>query len=102
MPRSARSDIAPSTIATTVPALEIPGGGLRIPGHRYRTRPTNVNAYLALLRELRAAAPTVRIVVFASRPEELVDAGAAGADAIIDQGEAPDGLRQLLARLLGR
>jgi DNA-binding NarL/FixJ family response regulator len=57
--------------------------------------------YGALLRAVRAAAPTVRIVVFASRPEELAEAGAARADAIVDQGNAPDGLRELLARLLG-
>ena len=56
----------------------------------------------ALLRAVRAAAPAVRIVVFASRPEELVEAGAAGADAVVDQGEAPDRLLEVLARVLDR
>jgi CheY-like chemotaxis protein len=55
-----------------------------------------------LLCAVRPAAPAARIVLLASRPEELAEAGAAGADAVIDQGESPDGLLQELTAALYR
>jgi hypothetical protein len=50
MPSTARSDIARSTLPTTVPVFDMPGGGLRIPGHLVSASPTNMNAYMALNR----------------------------------------------------
>ena len=47
IPTTARMDSAPRNIATTVPAFDMPAGGLTIAGHLAKSNPMAVNAYMA-------------------------------------------------------
>lgn len=51
----------------------------------------------SLLESLRRAQPRLRIVVLSTRPEERERALAAGADAFVSKGDAPEGLLEGLS-----
>ena len=50
-----------------------------------------------LVAKLRQAQPGLRVVVLSTRPEERDRALAAGADAFVSKGDAPEGLFESLA-----
>jgi DNA-binding NarL/FixJ family response regulator len=52
-----------------------------------------------MLSELRTRYPRVRFVVLSTRPDAASGALAAGADAFVNKGDAPEGLAQLLREL---
>jgi two-component system, NarL family, invasion response regulator UvrY len=53
----------------------------------------------SLLAKLRHDQPRLRVVVLSTRPEERERALAAGADAFVSKGDAPEGLFDSLARV---
>lgn len=55
--------------------------------------------FTSLVAALRQAQPRLRVVVLSTRPEERGRALAAGADAFISKGDAPEGLFATLALL---
>lgn len=65
------------------------------------TRPANARG-TSLTAEIAATSPMVRVIVLCGRPEIRNDALAAGADAFVCKGDAPEHLLAALRNVNGR